>query len=136
MTKQEIENRIAVINNHLSEDCKTLVNEKVESDLDIIDIDSRYDEMLDEVHDTVRIGCCTFDPSRILSELDPIAYRCGLSDFVDAEESDDRIVEIKGNYYDYDEVEEIKDAITSELESELEELETELEELENNEVEG
>lgn len=54
-----------------------------------------YDNMLDGVYPTVTIGSLTWDPSRVLKELDPIAYRCGFSDYtadfeeVDASELDE-----------------------------------------------
>lgn len=43
----------------------------------------QYDEMLDEMG-TVNAGGYEFEPSRILKELDPIAYSCGFSDWVDS----------------------------------------------------
>lgn len=125
MTKQEIENRIEAIKAQL-DNTDYLVQSKVEANLDIVDMDSRYDDMLDECHGEVKLGYLTFSPSRVLAELEPATYRCGFSDFVAAEESNKRIQEVNGNYYDYDEVEEIRDSITSDLESELENRESEL----------
>lgn len=43
-----------------------------------------YDDYLDEVHRSVRILGIDFLPSRILQEVDPVAYRCGFNDYVDA----------------------------------------------------
>ena len=43
--------------------------------------ESRYDDDLDSCYGEIKIGCCTFYPSQILKECDPIAYRCGFSDF-------------------------------------------------------
>lgn len=40
-----------------------------------------YDEFLDELHGSP-MG---FEGSRIMRELDPIAYRCGFADYMDAE---------------------------------------------------
>ena len=50
-----------------------------------------YDDMLDEVSGPVRIGSLEFSASRVLREVDPIAYRVGLHDFIDSEgiDSDD-----------------------------------------------
>ena len=39
------------------------------------------DEFLDECYPPVVIAGITFDASRILFELDPIAYRCTVADF-------------------------------------------------------
>lgn len=44
-----------------------------------------YDEMLNELYGPINIGCLTFDPSEILSNLDPIAYNCGFSDYQEYE---------------------------------------------------
>lgn len=44
-----------------------------------------YDEMLDECYPMVEIGSISLYPSRVLEECDPIAYRCGLSDYADSE---------------------------------------------------
>lgn len=44
-----------------------------------------YDAMLDEFDGPVTVGGLTFDASRILRELDPIAYKCGWIDWCDAE---------------------------------------------------
>lgn len=46
-----------------------------------------YDEALD-CEGTVKAGGYDFYPSRILQELDPIAYDLGLADFYDAELSE------------------------------------------------
>jgi hypothetical protein len=43
-----------------------------------------YDEMLDELHSPIIIGGIEFDPSRVLKELDPIAYQCGFNDWLDS----------------------------------------------------
>jgi len=49
----------------------------------------RYDEMLDECYPVVKVGSLTFYPSRIVSELDPIAYDIGLSEYYDSLAEDD-----------------------------------------------
>jgi hypothetical protein len=41
-----------------------------------------YDQSLDEQGD-VTIGSLSFQPSEIIKELDPIAYRVGFNDFCD-----------------------------------------------------
>ena len=43
-------------------------------------VEEQYDELLD-LYGPVRIGTLTYDASRVLREVDPIAYRVGLSDF-------------------------------------------------------
>lgn len=47
-----------------------------------------YNDMLDECSDEVNICGMTYLPSECLKKVDPIAYRCGLSDWADGERSD------------------------------------------------
>ena len=50
----------------------------IESELD----ENAYDEWLDETCETVTIGSLEYSPSIVLERVDPIAYRCGYSDFL------------------------------------------------------
>jgi hypothetical protein len=43
-----------------------------------------YEEMINECTEEMKIGHISFEASRVLKELDPIAYNCGLSDFYDS----------------------------------------------------
>jgi len=45
----------------------------------------RYDEMLNEIHESVKCGNLEWDMSRVLKEMDPTAYRTGFSDWLDSE---------------------------------------------------
>ena len=40
-----------------------------------------YDEMLDECNEDVKICGMSYCTSRALKDVDPIAYRCGFSDY-------------------------------------------------------
>lgn len=73
-----------------------------------------YDDWLDEISGEVTIGSLSYSASRVLSQVDPIAYRCGFSDYVDGLDNED--------FEEY-----------TALVDELEELELELEELEESE---
>lgn len=88
-------------------------------ELDNSKYEDSYCEMLDECS-TVKIGSLEYDASRVLREVDPTAYRCGLNDYVDSlDVSDDS---------DYQELEnELSDLISQkdDLEYEIEELKTE-----------
>jgi len=42
-----------------------------------------YDQMLDECSETCPT-CSSYGASRILEEMDPIAYRCGFADWTDS----------------------------------------------------
>ena len=89
---------------------------EIKRELEYFEIDQdkheeEYKELIDSNGPVVICGV-KYCASRILGEIDPIAYRCGLNDYVDS--------------LDVTEDEEYK-----KLESELEELESELEELES-----
>lgn len=42
-----------------------------------------YRDMLDEVYGEINIGV-TFQPSAVLEEMDPTAFRCGFADYMDS----------------------------------------------------
>ena len=87
-------------------------------ELDPDDFADQFDDMLDE-SGTVEAGGYSFYPSRILKELDPVAYRCSLNDFVDSLDVEDS-----------DEYKALQDEI-DQLQSDIEDLESEIEDLEN-----
>tara|TARA_B100001939_G_scaffold263695_1_gene230887 strand:- start:279 stop:485 length:207 start_codon:yes stop_codon:yes gene_type:complete len=57
---------------------------KVIKEMSDDDLKEQYDEMLDEIYGEVKLGNLTFSPSRIIRELDPIAYRTGLGEYEDS----------------------------------------------------
>lgn len=51
----------------------------------------QYDEFLNEVYGEVTLGIgLTYSASRVLKEVDPIAYRCGFNDWLAMECSNGR----------------------------------------------
>ena len=96
-----------------------LEKQQEQIELDPDDFADQFDDLLDE-SGTVEAGGYSFYPSRILKELDPIAYSCSLNDYADsvfdASETDD-----------YKALQEEID----QLESDIEDLENEIEDLEN-----
>lgn len=52
-------------------------------------IEDQYDEMLDEVYGNVQIAGYTYTTSHALKNVDPIAYRVGLSDYESSVEEDE-----------------------------------------------
>jgi hypothetical protein len=44
-----------------------------------------YEEFVNEAHPAVQIGDLVFDPAEVLQALDPIAYRNGFNDWLDAQ---------------------------------------------------
>lgn len=88
-------------------------------ELDPDDYVTQFDESLDESIPEIEIGCLTYSPSHVLKNVDPVAYRCSLNDFVnslDVEDSD----EYKALQSEIDDIQ-----------SDIEDLENEIEDLEN-----
>lgn len=71
---------------------------------DIRQLENLYelvDDEIDEVYDPIEIGVCKFNPSRVLKELDSIAYEMWVDDFIEQRSVD--------TYYDlvYGDVKEV-----------------------------
>lgn len=47
------------------------------------ELHDKYDEFLDDVYDKVKIGAYEYATSMAIKEVDPVAYRCGFSDWLD-----------------------------------------------------
>ncbi|QXV77798.1 hypothetical protein bas59_0104 [Escherichia phage EduardKellenberger] len=110
MTAEEKALQIAALKKQIADLENKIDNFEIDEDK----YDENYDEWLDEVYGEIMIGNISFLPSRILKELDPIAYRCGFSDYIDSLDIED-------------------DEEYRELQTELEEAKEELAELEENE---
>jgi hypothetical protein len=110
MTAEEKALQIAALKKQIAELEDKIDNFEIDEDKH----DDKYDEWLDEIYGEIMIGNISFLPSRILKELDPIAYRCGFSDYIDSLDIED-------------------DEEYQELQTELEEAKEELAELEENE---
>ena len=97
----------------------------ITNELTPIDIEARFDAFLDECYSFDKVGGPfeNMTPSRVLREVDPTAHRCGVSDFSDGEPW----VEIDGDYYEQDEVEEAKAEFIAECEEAITGLEMDIE---------
>lgn len=113
MNKEELETRIEKLTETIEQKEEEIKNFELDPDK----YEGQYIEMLDS-EGTITAGGIKFNPSRVLKELDPIAFSCGLNDWIDGlnKEDDETYKEL---------VEELET-----LDSELEELEEQLEELE------
>ena len=63
------------------------------------DLEKRYSDFLDECYGTVKVCGYEYEAARALAMLDPIAFRCGMSDWLDSELGQS-IWEKDGEYYD------------------------------------
>lgn len=66
---------------------------------DYDDLDAMYDDTLDDVYGDVSIAGMTYSTSYALKEIDPIAYRVGKSDWLDAEISSGSLYELEDGTY-------------------------------------
>lgn len=98
-----------------------------------VDIEQRFRDTLDELYSFDSIGgpFSGMSPSRVLEEMDPIAFRCGVADSSDHE----NVYEIGGDYYDERDVENAREEFLDSLRGELTDAETALEKEENLEAE-
>lgn len=105
--------------------------EHIQDNCKAIDIDQQYDDMLDECYSLESVGgpFACMSASRVLQEVDPVAYRCGKNDWVDGNEW----LEIGSDYYDSDSVKRARDEFLEGLDSEISDLETEIEDTESDE---
>lgn len=63
------------------------------------DLHERYDELLDEICPTTKIAGREDQTSRALKEMDPVAYRCGFNDWLDAQVKDGVLIETDNDEY-------------------------------------
>ena len=115
MKTQQIEAKIA----ELAQQAKDLQAQIDSFELDPDDYTEQYEEMLDDCHGDF-LG---MNASHILKEMDPVAYRCGLLDYLDSLDQDEEKMDNDECLELFNQLEEIK--------SEIEELEEELAELDN-----
>ncbi len=60
------------------------------------ELEQRFEAMLDDCYPMVQIGDMEFEPSRVLKEVDPIAFRVGMFDYADSLISDGDIEGVEG----------------------------------------
>ena len=76
------------------------------------DLESMFDDCIDETNDFVRICGLEYSPSHVLRAVDPTAYRCGFCDWLDSEVAAGNVFEHKdGTYHDEDEDEETTEEV-------------------------
>lgn len=66
------------------------------------ELESMYSDFLDECYGTIKICGLKYSASHALKEVDPVAFRYGFVDWLDAEVSDERLFYSDGEYYDAD----------------------------------
>jgi len=61
-----------------------------------IDVEEQFEELLNETCGTVKIGTLEYESGYVLRNIDPVAFRCGVSDMLTDEE---QYIEVDGQYY-------------------------------------
>jgi hypothetical protein len=94
--------------------------DRVRNECTSVDIDERYDDMLNELYSFKSVGgpFSHMQPSQVLKECDPTAYRCGKVDWEDSED----LVEIGDEYYYRSDVDRVKEEMIDELDGEIDDL--------------
>lgn len=87
--------------------------------IDDEDMEERYKDLLDECYGDVNIAGYDYRTSEALESVDPVAYRCGLADYISSDYAEARCPDTD-EFFGYVREEELE-----ELEEEEEELEEE-----------
>ena len=74
-----------------------------------IDAEEQFEEQINETCETVKIGILEYDPGYVVRNIDPVAFRCGVSDMLS---DDDQYVEVDGQYYSIFDIESMIDELT------------------------
>lgn len=91
-----------------------VIGHLIQTRLTPVDGEELFEELLDECCPEVKIGCCTFSPSQVMKELDPIAFGMGVSENLDSLAQDGQFYEYGGDYYRMDNIDEMLDDIEAE----------------------
>ena len=95
---------------------KEKAEKRIIAELEPVDLEQLYRDMLDECEPEVKVAGLSFCASRIIEELDPVAFRCGVNDYADGLVNDSITEEIDGNHYDLREAQDIVDEVECEME--------------------
>jgi hypothetical protein len=85
-------------------DTTAKVNARVIAELQPIDMEEYFRDMLDDCYPPIKFGDMEWCPSMVLERVDPVAFRCGVSDAFD---SDTMFEAADGGYYWQSEVDDI-----------------------------
>ena len=60
-----------------------IIDHIIETKLEPVDGEEMFEELLDECYPEISIGCCTFSPSQVMKELDPVCFSIGTQENLD-----------------------------------------------------
>ena len=73
--------------------------ELIETTICSVDAKRNYLEMLNDCYEPVKICGYEYAQGDALLAIDPVAFRCGLADYISAQLDDEIWVEIQGDFY-------------------------------------
>lgn len=82
--------------------------------LETVDGEEMFEELLDECYPEVKIGCCTFSPSQVMKELDPVCFNMGVQENLESLADGGQLFEFCGNYYRLEDVEDLIEELEAE----------------------
>jgi hypothetical protein len=92
-----------------------MVVDRIKQDCRLVDTEERFAYSFDELYGNESFFENThLSPARVLKECDPIAFSQAVNDYSD---TDDTLIDIDGEYYNRDDVEEVKQQLIAEIEN-------------------
>ena len=91
-----------------------VIDHLIETKLEPVDGEEMFEELLDECYPEIQIGCCTFSPSQVMKELDPVCFNIGVTENLDSLAEDGQLYEHSGDYYRLEDLEDMIDDIEAE----------------------
>jgi len=85
-----------------------VIEHLIKEHCEAVDAEEQFEETLNECYETVKVGCCEWDAGYVMKELDPIAFRCGVSDYL---ADDEQFVEVDGEHYNISDIENMIDEL-------------------------
>ena len=76
-----------------------------------VDGEAMFEELLDDFCPEVKVGCCTWSPSQVMKELDPVCFNIGVTENLDSLVEDGQLYEYDGDYYALDDIDTMLDEL-------------------------
>ena len=91
-----------------------VIEHLIKTKMEPVDGDEMFEELLDECYPEVKVGCCTFSPSQVMKELDPICFNIGVTENLDSLVQDGQLYEYSGDYYRMEDLDRLLDELEAE----------------------
>ncbi|MBN2732402.1 MAG: hypothetical protein JXR26_08245 [Balneolaceae bacterium] len=91
-----------------------VIEHLIQTRLTPVDGEAQFEKLLDECYPEIKIGCCTYSPSQVLKNLDPLAFKLGVSENLESLAEDGQLYEYNGDYYEMSDIDDMLDEIEAE----------------------